>query len=292
MKYTKFTEVVQQTARACELNTLIYLFQKGKMYVLIGFIITGVTIVFPYEWVGNIDRVGFREPSGIVYHPTRNLLYVVGDEGDILVMRKDGEYVIEKHLADADLEGITVNPSTGLLYIAVEGDEKILEVDPDSLVILREFVIDRYFQGKELLMRGGQGIEGITFIPDDEHPEGGTFLVSNQSFNLEGGEPSVICELEVPIVSSKSVLDSAKIVRIIYPGIIDVSGLYYNPLSNTLFVISDATNVFLEMSLDGQILKQYAFIGDDQEGITLDDEGYLYIAQDSGGIIKVRYLGD
>ena len=141
-------------------------------------------------------------------------------------------------------------------------------------------------------MRGGQGIEGITFIPDDEHPEGGTFLVSNQSFNLEGGEPSVICELEVPIVSSKSVLDSAKIVRTIYPGIIDVSGLYYNPLSNTLFVISDATNVFLEMSLDGQILKQYAFIGDDQEGITLDDEGYLYIAQDSGGIIKVRYLGD
>jgi len=42
----------------------------------------------------------------------------------------------------------------------------------------------------------------------------------------------------------------------------------------------------------GQILKQYAFIGDDQEGITLDDEGYLYIAQDSGGIIKIRYLGD
>ena len=42
----------------------------------------------------------------------------------------------------------------------------------------------------------------------------------------------------------------------------------------------------------GQILKQYAFIGDNQEGITLDDEGYLYIAQDSGGIIKIRYLGD
>ena len=25
-------------------------------------------LLFPYEWLGNIDKFGFNEPSGIVYH--------------------------------------------------------------------------------------------------------------------------------------------------------------------------------------------------------------------------------
>jgi len=34
----------------------------------------------------------------------------------------------------------------------------------------------------------------------------------------------------------------------------------------------------------------FAFLGNDQEGLVRDDEGYLYIAQDSGGIIKIKDL--
>ena len=36
--------------------------------------------------------------------------------------------------------------------------------------------------------------------------------------------------------------------------------------------------------------RAYAFPGDNQEGITADPNGFLYIAQDSGGILKLKWL--
>ena len=38
-------------------------------------------VVFPNEWVGDIDPSGFNEPSGMCWHPQRRTLFVVGDEG-------------------------------------------------------------------------------------------------------------------------------------------------------------------------------------------------------------------
>ena len=36
-------------------------------------------------------------------------------------------------------------------------------------------------------------------------------------------------------------------------------------------------------------LNAYAFPGANQEGIAVDGEGFLYVAQDSGGIIKLKW---
>ena len=44
------------------------------------------------------------------------------------------------------------------------------------------------------------------------------------------------------------------------------------------------------VTLDGRVERGYALIGESQEGITMDPDGHLYIAQDQGGIIKVRWL--
>ena len=89
--------------------------------------------------------------------------------------------------------------------------------------------------------------------------------------------------------SSKSKQSEAKIVRYFSLGLIDLSGAYYDEPTGHLYIISDATNVFLEIDKEGIIIKEYAFPGDNQEGIILDDEGHIYIAQDSGGIIKFKY---
>ncbi|MDY7030114.1 MAG: hypothetical protein SVR04_17645, partial [Spirochaetota bacterium] len=50
--------------------------------------------------------------------------------------------------------------------------------------------------------------------------------------------------------------------------------------------LSDAENVIFEMERDGGVLGARPLPGRDQEGITVDDDGNLYIAQDSGEIIK------
>jgi uncharacterized protein YjiK len=57
-----------------------------------------------------------------------------------------------------------------------------------------------------------------------------------------------------------------------------------------LNVVSDADNILVEITLEGKIVREYAFLGDTQEGIARDDEGYLYIAQDLGRVLKVKDL--
>ena len=133
-------------------------------------------IVFPNTWVGNIDKIEFNEPSGIVFHRARGTLFVVGDGGDICEIETDGTLIQQKHIRRADFEGITYDPSTGLLYVAIEGEEKIVEFEPEGLAEIRAFAIQRTFEGEMRLKPGGSGIEAITFVPDSGHPHGGTFM--------------------------------------------------------------------------------------------------------------------
>jgi len=110
------------------------------------------TIRFPYQWLdvqgygGDIDKQQFREPSGICYHAQRGTLFVVSDEGEIAEIRKDGTPVAN-WMVKGDLEAIALVPETGLLYIGVEGDDIILEFDPEKGEVTRKFPINREFKG-------------------------------------------------------------------------------------------------------------------------------------------------
>ncbi|MBN1350293.1 SdiA-regulated domain-containing protein [candidate division KSB1 bacterium] len=245
-------------------------------------------VVFPHEWVGNIDKSGFNEPSGICWHSRRKTLFVVGDEGDVCELKTDGTLIKQKRIRSADFEGITHDASTGLLYVAIEGAESIIEIDPETFEIFREFQLPRTFNDKVVIKAGGQGIEAITFVPDSTHPEGGTFYVTNQAFSLDAEDDiSAIFQVELPL---RSRYGEPELLDYFKPGVIDLSGLYFDQTSDHLFVISDAANVILEYSLEHDLVKAYAFPGDNQEGIAVDDAGFIYIAQDSGGIIKLRWL--
>ena len=70
--------------------------------------------------------------------------------------------------------------------------------------------------------------------------------------------------------------------------IIDISGLDYDTSRECLIVVSDTTNLLMEIKLNGDILHQYLLPGSDQEGIALDDLGFVYIAQENGQIIKIE----
>jgi uncharacterized protein YjiK len=245
-------------------------------------------VVFSYEWVGDIDKEGFNEPSGICWHAHRETLFVVGDEGDICEITTDGVLVKQQHLRPADFEGVTYDPTTGLLYLAIEEEESILEVDPETLKIRRAFQLPRNFQGNTLLQTGGEGIEAITFIPDSAHPEGGVFYVANQAFTLSNEQDiSAVFQVELPLRTPEG---EVTITGYFEPGIIDLSGLHYDPTTDRVLVIGDAANLILEYSRRHKLLNVWAFPGDNQEGITLDDDGFLYIAQDTGGVIKLKWL--
>lgn len=246
------------------------------------------SVVFPNQWVGDIDKAGVNEPSGICWHAQRRTLFVVGDEGDLYEMATDGTLIEKKRIREADFEGVTYDPATGLLYLAVEEAESVLEIHPETFEVLREFTLPRDFRGRTLLRAGGEGIEGITFVPDSRHPQGGVFWVANQAFTLSDKQDiSAVFQVELPLRTRSG---QARITGYFEPGIIDLSGLHYDPATDQILVISDATNLILEYSRSRQLISVQAFPGDNQEGVTVDSDGFLYIAQDTGGIIKLKWL--
>lgn len=254
------------------------------------------TIAFPYEWLdrpgsgGNIDQQGIVEPSGICFHPLRKTLCVVSDEGELFEIEKDGTPVFSiKFPDDFDLEGVTVHPQTGLLYLVREGEDEVIEFDLDKKEVVRIFPLNREYNGNPDFLQEASdeydnGIESITFVPNENHPEGGTFYIGNQY------DPSCIMEVLIPIKSSFTETAEAQILRILPFNIKDPAALCYDPKTGLLNAVNDADNIFVELTLDGKLVKEYAFLGDEQEGIAWDEEDYLYIAQDTGGIIRVRDL--
>ena len=245
-------------------------------------------VELPYNWVGNINKTPIAEPSGITYHPLRKTLFVADDGGFIHEIRPDGTAIKMIGFNARDLEGITTHPITGRLYVVVEDEEVILEINPESLAIRREFKINRIFDGKPLLKEGGMGVEAIAFVPNQSHPEGGTFWIGNQTFNLKpSGERSVVCEVELPLKSSDDKVSECTIIRFFEMDFVDISGLTYDTQSDSLVLISDTTNLLVELKRDGSRLHKYLLPGKDQEGVTLDGLGYMYISQESGQIIKL-----
>ncbi len=245
-------------------------------------------VPLPYNWIGSITQSQIAEPSGITYHPTRRSLFLADDSGSVHEVSLEGRLIQSGGLNERDIEGITVNPETGLLYAAVEDDEAILELDPKDLTIQREFRIGRNYKGEQLLRKGGMGIEAIAFVPDASHPEGGTFWVGNQSFSLKAkDEPSVVCEVVVPLRSATAKQADGAIIRAYKMDFIDISGLAYDTQGDFLVLISDTTNLLVELKREGTVLRQYLLPGDEQEGIVLDGLGYMYLAQENGKIIKL-----
>ena len=207
-------------------------------------------------------------------------------------MQTDGTPVFRQGVP-GDLEGVTVNPETGLLYIVIEGDDVILEFDPDQKEVTRTFPLNRMYNGDPEYIQKKEGydngIESIEFIPDKSHPEGGSFYLGNQ------WDPPCIMEVLVPLRSCQEKTCEARILRVLPIQLDDPAAMHFDSRSGLLNIVSDADNILVEIDLKGKIIKEYAFLGDEQEGITIDEEGYLYIAQDhgeraAGEIIKVKDL--
>lgn len=232
------------------------------------------------EWESDINIENINEPSGIVYHPGRGTLFVVGDEGALAEITLDGEHLQHNNFL-LDLEGITVNPYSGYLYLAIEGGEIIMEIEPESLSILRQFQIVRTYRGEVVLPQEGAGIEAITYIPSAAGQQFDKLLLSYQI-------PPFLFEIRLPSTppGSPSEILEVTIDRIIPTDGTTITGLHYDENSEVVVAVSDIQKAIYIISVEGDFIAQIEIQGREQEGITLDPFGHLYIAQDSGEIFK------
>lgn|GEM_PF-2259254 len=139
--------------------------------------------------VGAALPAGF-EPSGIDHHAGRDEFVVVSDDGRVALLAPDGALRASFALA-GDLEGVCVaDPNLDRAYLLREKPEALLEVDLVTGFVLRTFDLV-----PTLGSPNQRGVEGVEFLADPLHPEGGTFLVAS---TYDGR----VYELELPIASS------------------------------------------------------------------------------------------
>ncbi len=76
---------------------------------------------------------------------------------------------------------------------------------------------------------------------------------------------------------------SSVVARWTIPGIDEVNGITYAPTLDRLLVAADRQDTLVALGLDGQPLAQLDLPGDQQEGVAVDADGTLWVADDEGG---------
>lgn len=217
------------------------------------------------------------EASGIVYSHKSDTLFVVNDEGKIYELTTKGKILKKSNLGKYDFEGITIDEKNSLLILAIEGEEKILVISQNDFKIKHKIKIKRKFNKINVLKKDSKnGIEGIVLIKDK-------LYISNQSKNrYPKADSSVIVILDYNLSKKK-----LKIKDILDHKQSDISGLTF--YKNRLFMISDSNNlvIFYDIKKD-KIIKKYKLNKKySQEGLTFDNKGNLYIADDKGRVLKI-----
>ena len=221
----------------------------------------------------------FDEPSGLVFHPGRGTLFLVGDQGYVAEVGLDGTLLRQTHIG-GDLEGITSDPTTGHLYVVREGHEVIFELDAETFRMRRGFPIDRSFDGDaNFLRRGGDGIEGLTFVPDAADPNGGRFFAVNQF------DPAMLLEIAVPLAKSDGRFGTARIVGATSVGWGPLSGVTYAPALDAFVIVSALWHRAAVVRLGGGAVRWVRVPGIMPEGLDWMPGGRIAIAQDIGGVV-------
>lgn len=250
-------------------------------------------------------------PSGIVYHPQRDSLYVVGDEGDIIEFGLDGVERAAAQHPEHGYEGITCTRDGVHLYAAIERDDRgvdrIVEITPELELTGREI---HFTWPKRFKPRGKDGIEGVALLTEDTEAQELVFWVCQQA------KPAVVHQLQVswklasgPVVEGEIVasyqLRKRRRGADVVPAkkrkrrkmITDLSGLHVTydrqQGEGELVVLSDGKNRCYRIGICGASLASRATayrlpksVGQrlfNQEGITIT-ERHVVIANDAGGV--------
>lgn len=237
------------------------------------------------------------EPSGILWHDRLETLFLVHDKGWVVRLEADGTY--DDWYVGGDLEAIAiVDSSSDYLYLGVEQpNDSIVEFRLSTGALTgKSWDLTTWMTGPS-----NSGLEALTFVPDGHHPygdengetrSGGLFYAGLQ---VDGTSPydGRIYVFDVNLSSSGDV-DYVTDFSPVSPPITDLSDMWYDTGTRTLYLIHDGANTVREMLTDNTLLAVYTLPGSGQEGVvfvrTSPAQGYLYISDDSLRTV-IRYGG-
>ena len=200
------------------------------------------------------------EASGISFCQDSQTLVVANDEGSFYELSTHGEILFEHKLGDYDLEGVVCEKEK--FIFAIEAGV-LVEVNRKTLKI-KKFKV----RGHDFKISKKHGIEGISKIGD-------LYYLSIQAKKKKDAKFLVI----------KLGKNYAKVQKIIHHKLIDVAGLQYH--IKKLYMLSDKKDKLYIYDLKRKkVIKKIKLPKFAQEGVTFDNNGFVYFADDNGAVLK------
>lgn len=202
------------------------------------------------------------EASGISYCSNSDTLMVANDEGTFYELSTKGKVLNQLLLGKYDLEGVVCHDK-----------EIIFAIEEGALLVLnrkskKHKVYKLRLDGKKFKLNKKAGIEGLTF-------HDGIYYLSIQAKKKK----------DAKLLLVKLGEKYAKIIDTIHHEKIDIAGLHYK--EGILYMVSDKKDkLYLYNLSKHKIIKKIKLKKFAQEGITFDNKGFIYFADDDGTVKK------
>lgn len=197
--------------------------------------------------------------SGLIYDETKTNFYAVSDYGKIYKIDQKGNILERLYKKGGDLEGITIDPIKGDIYVVDEQQMKVKKYNKDTKKL------DSYLKIKIPNLKRNKGLEAIAFGQD-------TLYIGNQF------APKRIFKYAIKTNSLTSFdLD--------YVGYL--SDLFYDSTDHTLWIANSKGQKIYQYALNGKLLyeQDIPFV-QKAEALTVDRKNkILWIGCDYTGIL-------
>jgi len=216
--------------------------------------------------------VNVNELSGLYLSADGSFLWGVGDGGELARLSFTGEVLGDIVAIGGDAEAVSINPETGDLLIGLEPNSVGVVYAPDFNTRVKSL-----FNIEDASGFGNAGLEGLTYYKD------GMVYAGTQT-----GSYLYLCNLETGEVIWRKGL------REMYATITEIADLYYDPLTDWLWVIDSESRRCFALSGDAEsMLGFYSVKGiENPESICVDHANSCIWVGDDYGSTSYLYRYD